>query len=116
MSRVICILLSTRKSNKILREDKSVFEEYSSPRRSFLQDAMCLGVAVGVSLLPSRPAGAISEISSDIDAIQNINPTKPFAPIEALLPAARVELTIDRCVMLANEIRMHPEDDQQNQN
>jgi hypothetical protein len=93
----------------------SIVQEHVSARRSFLEDVTCWAVGVGISLLPSRPSEALSEIGSGNDAKQIVKSTKPFAPIEALVPAARVKLTIDRCVILANEIQLHPEDSHQNQ-
>lgn len=47
---------------------------------------------MGIAILPEA-ASAI-----------NLPPTKPFAANEALLPATRVKLTIDRALMLANEL------------
>jgi len=60
--------------------------------------------ALTVESLPST-----SDLNSDSDLLPTLpKPTsarkKPFAPLQALLPASRVKLTIDNAIAVANEI------------
>jgi hypothetical protein len=83
-------------------------------RRNFLGNVGYVA-AGAVSLAFPNAAGAATDGETTSIQKQEVQSTKPFAPIEALVPAARVKLTIDRSLQLVLEIQKHPDEVQQNE-
>lgn len=98
-------------------------EKYASGRRCFL-DQLTMSACSTCSLwmIGASSASAVSSMESSMQQQPPLNTPqltantatvtskKPFAPLEALLPAARVKVTIDQSVQLAQAIQAHPDD------
>jgi hypothetical protein len=75
-------------------------------RRGMLRDLMQIPVnlTLGITALQPVLANASEDNDGDILPVKRKAPKKPFAPLEALLPAARVKVTIDESVSLVEKL------------
>ena len=101
-------------------------EKYASSRRRFFDQltmSACSTASLVWMMIPASSASAVSSMESSMQQTPpdhsalpttptnpTVTSTKPFAPLEALLPAARVKVTIDQSVQLAQAIQAHPDD------
>ena len=75
-------------------------------RREIIRDFLQIPVkmTLGMAALQPRLVNASEERDGDILPAKRKAPKKPFAPLEALLPAARVKVTIDESLSLVQKM------------
>ena len=83
---------------------------HHSDRRSFIAKTFITAASSSCALLQSTPTLAADEAAIDTTNSRN---GRPFAPLEALLPATRLKLWVDQVYLLSKELSAQTNDRQQ---